>query len=132
MSYAEELLNTYPHRSNDDAELLAGAIDASGDCAQACTANADADLAEPNVADLIGCIGMCLDCAVVCTATSAVLSRRTGRDANVTRALLEACVAACESCGNECERHAHMHEHCRVCGLACRRCERACRELLGR
>jgi hypothetical protein len=44
--------------------------------------------------------------------------------------LLEACAATCKSSGDECERHAHLHEHCRVCAEACRRCEQACRELL--
>ena len=51
-------------------------------------------------------------------------------DADVTKPLLEACVATCKSCGDECERHAQHHEHCRVCAEACRRCEQACRELL--
>ena len=44
--------------------------------------------------------------------------------------LLDACAATCKSSGDECERHAHLHEHCRVCAEACRRCEQACRELL--
>ena len=36
-------------------------------------------------------------------------------DANVTRALLEACRTACRACGDECEHHADHHEHCRLC-----------------
>jgi hypothetical protein len=40
-----------------------------------------------------------------------------------------ACAAICQSCGDECERHANM-PHCRVCAEACRRCDRACRDLL--
>src|SRR5262249_7200730 len=72
----------------------------------------------------------CLDCVDVCTATAGVISRQAEYDANVTQPLLEACAAICKSCGDECERHAHMHEHCRICAEACRRCERACRGLL--
>jgi Domain of Unknown Function (DUF326) len=79
---------------------------------------------------MVTCIRLCLDCADICTATAGVTSRLTDYDANVTRPLLQACVAICRSCGDECERHARMHEHCRVCAEACRRCERACRELL--
>jgi hypothetical protein len=30
----------------------------------------------------------------------------------------------------ECESHASMHEHCRICADACRRCEAACAALL--
>jgi hypothetical protein len=80
---------------------------------------------------MIRCIRLCLNCADVCTATAGVTSRRVGRDADVTEPLLEACVAICKSCGDECERHAQMHKHCRVRAAACRRCEQACRELLG-
>ena len=83
-----------------------------------------------NVAELVKCIRLCLDCADVCAATVGVTSRQTEYDAGVTRPLLEACAATCKSCGDECERHAQMHEHCRVCAEACRRCEQACRELL--
>jgi hypothetical protein len=130
MSYARQMLDTYSRDFNLDARVLATAIDALSDCAQACTACADNCLSEPTVAELAKCIRLNLDCADVCTATLRVASRQTEYDANVTRPLVEACVAACRSCGDECERHAEMHEHCRVCAEACRRCERACRDLL--
>jgi erythromycin esterase-like protein len=130
MSYARQLLDAYPRTFNVDAGVLATTIDALNECAQACTADADDDLSEQNVAEMVKCIRLCLDCADVCTATVGVTSRQTEYDANVTRPLLEACVATCKSCGDECERHAQIHEHCRVCAEACRRCERACRELL--
>ena len=59
-----------------------------------------------------------------------VVSPSIAYAADLTRPLLEACVAICRSCGDECERHAHM-PHCRACAQACRHCEQACRELLG-
>jgi uncharacterized membrane protein len=130
MSYARQLLDTYPRDFNLDAGQLAATIDALSDCAQACTACADDCLSEPDVAELVKCIRLCLDCADVCTATLRVVSRQTEYDANVTRSLLEACATTCKSCGDECERHAQHHEHCRVCAEACRRCEQACRDLL--
>ena len=130
MSYARKMLDTYPRDFNVDAGVLAATIDSLNDCAQACSADADADLSEPNVAELVKCIRLCLECTDVCGATVAVVSRLAEYDANVTVPLLEACVAICRSCGDECERHARMHAHCRVCTEACRRCERACRELL--
>ena len=130
MSYAKQLLDTYPRDFNLDAGLLADAIDAMSDCAQACTSCADDDLSEPDVTELVKCIRLCLDCADVCTTTLRVASRQTEYDANVSRAQVRACVTTCRSCGDECERHAHMHEHCRICAEACRRCERACAELL--
>jgi hypothetical protein len=130
MSYAKQLLDTYPRSFNVDAGVLAGTIQALSDCAQVCTACADDCLSEQNVAELVKCIRLCLDCADVCTATLRVTSRQTEYDANVTRPQLEACATACRSCGDECQRHAEMHQHCRVCSEACRRCEQACQELL--
>ena len=131
MSYARQMLDTYQRTLNLDQGLLAAAIDAAGDCAQACTADNDADLSEANLADMVRCIRLCLNCADVCTATAGVLSRPGAYDADVAKPLLQACVAVCQSCGDECERHAQHHAHCRVCAEACRRCEQACRELLG-
>jgi hypothetical protein len=130
VSYARQLLDTYPGTLNADPEMLAATLDALSDCAQACTADADADLREQDLAAMVKCIRLCLDCADICTATAGVISRQTDYDANVTRPLVQACAATCKSCGDECERHAQHHEHCRVCEEACRRCEQACRELL--
>jgi hypothetical protein len=131
MSYARQLVDTYPGTLNADAGVLAATLDALSDCAQACAADADADLAEQNLAEMVRCIRLCLDCTDVCTATLGVVSRQTAYEPTITRPLLEACVATCKSCGDECARHAPHYEHCRVCEQACRRCEQACRELLG-
>jgi hypothetical protein len=130
MSYAKQMLDTYPRDFNLDADVLAATIDALSDCAQACTACADDCLSEEMVAELTKCIRTCLDCADICTATLRVVSRQTEYDANLTRPQLQACVTACRSCGDECQRHAQMHQHCRVCAEACRRCEQACSDLL--
>ena len=130
MSYASQLLDSYPRTFNVDAGILTAAIDALTDCAQACTADADDDLSESNVAEMVKCIRLCLDCADICATTAGVTSRQTDYDANVTRPLLQACIASCKSCGDECQRHAMMHAHCRVCEQACRRCEHACKKLL--
>ena len=129
MSDARQMLDSYPRSVNVDAGVLAAAIDAISDCAQACTADTHADLSEQKLAEMVGCIRLCLDCTDICTATGGVISRLAEYDPGATRPLLEACVAICKSCGDECERHAH-HEHCRICAQACRRCERACQELL--
>ena len=130
VSYARQMLDSYPGVLNVDAGTLAATIDALNDCIQACTADADADLGEQHAPELVKCIRLCLDCADVCAATVRVASRQTEYDSNITRPLLEACAATCKSCADECERHAEMHEHCRVCAEATRRCEQACWELL--
>jgi len=130
MSYARQMLDTFTRTVHVDADVLAAAIDAMSDCAQFCTADNAADLSEPNLAEMVTCIRLCMDCADICTATAGVTSRLVDYDPGVLRPLLESCLAICRSCGDECERHAAMHAHCRVCAQACRRCEQACRDLL--
>ena len=130
MSYSRRLLDTYPRIVPVDADVVSAAIEALHDCAQACAADVDADLSEPNIADMVRCIRLCLHCGDLCMAAAAVTSRLGEYEAGVTTPLLEACVTSCRSCGDECERHASMHEHCLICAEACRRCERACQQLL--
>ena len=130
MSNAAALLQSYPGTMNLDKELLATAIDEALTCFQTCTACADACLSEQMIAELGKCVRTDLDCADLCATTVKVLSRHTGYDANITRAQLQACIAACKACGDECEKHAGMHEHCKVCAQACRACEKACSALL--
>lgn len=130
MSNAQAMLDTYPREFNVDAGVLAACVDACYECAQTCTACADDCLSEPSVAELVKCIRLNQDCADVCVAAGRVANRQTEYDANVTRSIVEACVAACRACGEECERHASMHRHCAICAEACRRCEQACLDLL--
>jgi hypothetical protein len=55
------------------------------------------------VAELAKCVRTDADCADICAATAAVLSRHTGYDANITRAILQACATVCKACGDECD-----------------------------
>jgi len=114
MSYARQMLDTYRQPLAADAGLLAAAIDAATDCVQACAADTDANLGEQDLAEMVTCIRLCLDCADICTATAAVLSRPAEHDLNATRLLVGACAAICQTCGDECERHAT----CRIAGSA--------------
>jgi hypothetical protein len=130
MTRVAEELRTFPGTIPLDRDLVARCIDACVACAEACTVCADADLSEEMVAHLRRCVRLCLDCADVCTVTTRVLARQTAYDANVTRAVVQACVQVSRSCGEECERHAAMHVHCRICAEECRRCEAVCGEVL--
>lgn len=125
-----EMLKTHPVQSSLEVGLVARTVDALAECAQTCTACADACLSEQMVAELRECIGLNLNCADICGTTARILSRRNGYDAKLVRAQLEVCVQACKSCGDECDSHADHHEHCRVCAEACRACEQACNGLL--
>lgn len=130
MTTTAAMLATYPKDlGRIDAEALRNCIDACFTCAQACTACADACLSEDSVIELTKCISKNLDCADICAATGAVLSRHTGYEPQLTLAVLQACAEACRSCADECSAHAEMHEHCAVCAEACRDCEQACERL---
>ena len=75
MSYARQMLDSYPRAWTVDVGVLAAAIDALSDCAQACNADNAADLREQNVTEMVRCIRLCLDCIDVCTATAGVIGR---------------------------------------------------------
>lgn len=133
MAHAGAMLESYPGQVRLNAAELSECIEACFDCAQTCTACADACLAERDIAMLVRCIRLNLDCADVCDTTGRLLSRHTETDWATVRHQVQACVAICRSCAQECERHAREMnmEHCRVCAEACRRCEKACERLLG-
>ena len=124
------MLDVYPGGLVLDKQLLTRSIDTCLECTQVCTACADADLGERMVTDLVKCARLNLDCADVCQATARVLTRQTGFDRDMTRAVVQACAQACKVSGDECDRHAQLHEHCRVCAEVCHRCQHVCEEVL--
>ena len=130
MSYAEQMIQTHPSKTQVDVAALTECIRMCFDCAQSCTSCADACLGEEDVQSLVRCIRLNLDCADVCAATGKVLSRSGEAPVELLQAVLQTCMVACRLCGEECQRHAHHREHCRVCAEACRRCEEACDGLL--
>lgn len=130
MTYSEQMLRTHPRAAKAQFDLLTACIDACYDCAETCEACADACLGERGVKDLVDCVRLNLDCADVCGVTGKLVARQTGRNLDVVRAQLAACIEACRVCAAMCQRHAGKLEHCAVCAEACRRCEQACRALL--
>jgi Domain of Unknown Function (DUF326) len=131
MTYAAPLAQANRSRPELDVTALVECIQACFDCAQACTADADADLGELQVETMVRCIHLCLDCADVCLATGRVLSRQVAFDRATAHDTLQACAHICKLCGDECQYHAqHGFAHCGTCLEACRRCEQACNALL--
>jgi len=130
MSHARQMLETHPAPAQIDVDALVACIDACFDCAQTCTACADACLVEPDIATLVRCMALCQSCSDVCVATGRLLSRQTEFVPGLVQSILETCRAACRTSGEECERHAHHHEHCRICAEVCDVCAQACDALL--
>jgi hypothetical protein len=117
VTFARELLDASPVHVTHDVEQVAAAIDACLTSAQVCTACADSDSVEHDLAELGNCIALNQECADVCTITARVLSRPAH------------CARICRLCAEECARHAH-HRHCAICEQACRACVDACSALL--
>jgi hypothetical protein len=127
----KDMIEAVPGGAPLGAEAVAAAIDACLACLQSCTTCANADLAEPDVAEMRTCIARCTTCADVCGTTARVLSRPAESETEVVRLLLQACVRTCTSCAEECARHARHHRHCAICERVCRTCVEACTALLG-
>lgn len=110
--------------------VVMASVAACNDAAASALSCADALVNEARGEDLARCIGVALDCAVVCSATAQVLARYGDGDRTGMNALLRACIAECRSCAAECYRHAPQLDYCRVCAEACRACTAACQEVL--
>ena len=121
-----EMIREHPDVGADFNPELAQAVKHAMDCAAICNSCADACSAEPM--DMAACIRTCMDCSDICQAVSRVAARRTHGNVPVIKALLEACIVACEVCHAECARHDHAH--CRRCAQMCRECADACRAAL--
>ena len=126
---SKEMLEAHPQPSQLDRGLLARCIDECLACEQSCTACADADLAEEGVEEFRRCIRLCLDCADVCNATGRLLTRQTDYVAASARAQVSSCREFARSARGMRAPCPH-HEHCRICGETCRRCEQICTDLL--
>jgi hypothetical protein len=67
----------------------------------------------------------CLDCADLCS----VAARITARKGPFSNTVCEACADACAMCGKECEKFSD-DEHMVRCAKECRKCEKACRDMV--
>ncbi len=125
MEHATQVLRTHPRKP---AQSLEECLKACFDCEAACTACADACLHEKP--EMLGMLVKCIDLDLDCGATGRLIARAGGADPAVTRAQLQACIAACKACEAECQKHASMHEHCKHCAEACRACAQACEQAM--
>jgi len=124
------MLASHPRPSHVDMDALVACIQECFDCAETCVTCADACLSEKEVQPLLRCVRQNLDCADVCSTTGRLLARQFESDWVLLSSQIQACITACQVCGEECRRHQDHHEHCKVCAQACDRCGQACMNLL--
>ncbi len=121
--YAEQRMNQQPQPADGVATCVLACLD----CAASCVACAEACRDQPSP-DLARCLRLSLDCAALCRTFAEILWRGPPPDLAALRATLEAVAATSAACARECEgRGPHFED----CAEACRRCEVACRALLG-
>jgi hypothetical protein len=128
MEHLEPILSSHPNAHGRTATGLSACIEASLVCLASCSTCADACLAEARP-ELTRCIRLNQDCADLCIDVALALSRAAEPQWSTLAPILKACATLCAACAVECERHADL-EHCRLCAVACRRCERACFALI--
>ena len=126
MNQLEPMLASHPSPAGSDGDVARACVEACYECAAICAACADACLAEDDVAELVTCIRLDLDCSDMCELTGRLFTRPSKRDAPALGLQLEACAAMCRACGDECAKHADAMEHCRICAQTCERCAEAC------
>ena len=123
MNHIEPMIQAHPSRTKMQVvDGLGTTLVALLDCAQTCTSCADACIAAEKTRMLMRCIRLTMDCAAICTATTAVLTRAYEPDWRVLHAQLQACMLSCATAAEECERHSREYSHSRICGDACRVC----------
>lgn len=127
MNRIRRMFDAHPDPAGPNGDEALACVLACAECAEACAVCADACLGEDDVAALVACIRLNLDCADVCRVTGTLVGRPSHRDAPALRAQLQACEEICRACADECERHAaNGMDHCRLCAESCRACAAAC------
>ena len=122
------MLRTIAAEGTVNVSDLAVALGALLECEPASTSCAMAMISEGEGTAVA--IRRALDCADVCQATLRVLSRASSSDANLLRALTQACIIACQGSSLECGRHAEHHEHCRIHSETAQQAAMALQDLL--
>ena len=131
MSYASRMLDSYdPSPWTVDTVRLASG-DALGVWAEACGADALADLSHQNLCDMAVCAAHCASHADVHIAITGVLSRVTPGNARVPGRWSGYAWPKAAHADKGANWHTRMRQHCAVCAEACRGCERACRAPAG-
>jgi hypothetical protein len=109
--------------SHEKYEQYQDCIAACHACTVACNHCAACCLQEPEVKQMVRCIGLDLDCVQMCQLAVAFMAGGSEHAAPACRL----CADICQSCGEECAKH--DMDHCQRCAEACKRCAEECRKM---
>lgn len=130
MTATRAVLDTLTVTRGVNLDILAEAIEALLDTERTTSACAAAMVADSGVEHLRVAIRADMDTVDVCTAARTVLTRGSDSNDNVTRAVVDAAISACERSNVECGKHASHHGHCRLCSQSTANTIAVCRNLL--
>ncbi len=114
-----------------DMDMMQKCIEACSAASMAATMCADADMGDAASTDSMArCASMCMNMADVATTMMRMMMRTNGHDMAVMMPMMEACMAMGTACAAECRMHADMHDHCRICAMACDAMVEACSSMM--
>lgn len=113
------------HAQHD--EMMQACAEACSNCQRSC------EMCSTHCAGLVGegnrdhaiTLATCRDCADFCGAAAQIVAR-SGPFAGL---ICEACAAACARCGEQCEKFPN-DKHMQMCAKECRKCEKACQDMI--
>jgi hypothetical protein len=116
----------HAHDHTQHAAHFEACAKACDDCARACEQCSThcAMMAADGKKDHLVTLKCTRDCATICSAASAVVSR----GGSFNDLICAACAEACKRCGEACGQH--QDPVMQRCAAECKKCEAACREML--
>lgn len=127
MNVMSDMMRAMPMAASMDTDAMTSCIESCDAAMQAATMCADACAGMDGMA---ACAGMCANMADVAMTTMRMIMRPNGMNVDAMTAMLAACVAMGEACAMECRSHADMHDHCRICAMACDAMVASCRAMM--
>lgn len=108
-------------------EMMQACAKACSDCQRAC------DMCSTHCSHMLGegkkehsvTLATCQDCSTVCSGASQIVAR----GGPFSGIICAACVDACAKCATQCEKFPD-DKHMKMCAEECRKCEKACRDML--
>jgi hypothetical protein len=98
-------------------------IDSCAKCTQACYECFNACLNEPDLNARKKCVGMLVECAMMCQMSVAMMSM----NGQYSREHCQLCATICDKCAQECAMF--KDDHCQKCADVCRACANDCRKM---
>jgi microcystin-dependent protein len=110
-----------------EQDALDACAKACSDCQRSCDhcATHCAHEVHAGHAEHMTTLATCRDCAEFCSAAARIVAA----DGPFADLICGACAEACARCGHACEKFPD-DEHMKMCAAECRKCEKACKDML--